>query len=124
MDEIVFANRNHKKNYNGLSKRVPDEKFCPANDAVIYLVSFVETITPDTADQILDFQNLEINHFVYLEDWQTVMTQNAIFLAFNLKHIFDKPDCYKTVIDILDASDWNEYFVEAIRICCDGVSEK
>ena len=119
MDEIVFANRNHKKNYNGLSKRVPDEKFCPANDAVIYLVSLVETITPDTADQILDFQNLEINHFVYLEDWQTVMTQNAIFLAYSIK----KND-YKTVLSILEASDWNKNFLEAISICCRDISEK
>ena len=111
MQEIIFANENHEKNYDSFLEKTPKEILSPANLSAIYLIAWVESKKQNIADQIIDFQTCSINLFSTMADWQDRMTQNAIFLAYHLQH-----DSMDWVNVFLDDSDWNKYFVQAFRI--------
>jgi hypothetical protein len=111
MKKIIFENKLHQKKYESLLKRIPEKDRSPENISVVYLIAWVETIRPGTADQIFDFHNFLINIYVYPRLWQTRMTQNAIFLADSLKK-----NNYGTALNIIEASDCHKCFLEALYI--------
>lgn len=113
MKEILFESNDHKEKCEVFLECVPAKNHSPENLAVVYLVAWVETVKPNVADQILDFQTCSINPLAYLKEWQTERTQNAIFLAHSLK-----TNNYDYALNIIDASNWDKCFVEAFCICC------
>ena len=112
MRKILFKDNKHKIIYKTLMNRLP--KTNQENrkmKSIMYLIAWVESDHKSVADQIFDFETLSINPYIYIADWQTEMTQNAIWLAHNIKI-----NCYDCILNILEASDWNKYFFEAVRI--------
>lgn len=112
MGKIMFKNEIHKKNYKTLLHRVSKKKRSAKNLAVLYLVAWVETEISGVADEILEYKTFTINIFTCLSPWQTSMGINAIFLAQNL----NMNDDYHYALSIVEASDCDKCFIEAVSI--------
>lgn len=111
MKNLVFKNKIHKKKFKLVWGNIDEKNQTEKNRAIVYLITWVDTVKPGTLELLLDFNSLEVSHAHYCDKWQTIMTQNAILLT----HNFVNRD-YDYNLDLIDVSKWDRCFVEAFCI--------
>ena len=111
MGNLIFKNKIHEKKFEIVWGDIDEKNRTEKNCAIVYLITWVDTVRPGTLSLLLDLETMDVSHFHYCDRWQTRMTQNAIFLA----HSFINPD-FDYNLGIVNSSKWNRCFVEAFCI--------
>ena len=112
MRKIIFKNQMHAKKFHDFCEALPEQKQIPAGYAVAYLLALIG----EHENDIFDFQKGILKPDVSNAVWQTGSTKRATTLLYTLWNEYSALSEKANIFDIFGYSEWDRYFLEAIRI--------
>ena len=112
MTKIKFKNQTHEKKFYHYCNILPQHKQNPEGYAVAYLLALIG----EHENDIFDFKHAVIKPDGIHEAWQTGTTKRATSLLFTLWNGYFADPEKGNLYDIFGYSEWDRYFLEAIRI--------